>query len=164
MVRVIVVAMLLAVGASLALPAVAQQNCDKPGAMCGGNRNARGVGSGVKGSQVPSGNPAASTQQYLISDKDRVAIRDHFAALMAKGNCPPDLQKTPAGCVATAPKTWAVGKVLPGGVVAHPLPDPLLAKLTPPPGGYRYGRTGSDVLLLAVSGNMVMDDVDFLAK
>jgi len=164
MLRVIVVAMLLAAGASLALPAAAQQNCDKPGAMCGGNRNARGVGSGIKGSEMPNGKPTATTGQYRIADQDRTIIREHFAAFMAKGNCPPDLQKTPAGCVATAPKTWAVGKALPGGVVAHPLPDPLLAKLSPPPSGYRYGRASGDVLLLAVAGNMVMDDFDFLAK
>ncbi len=164
MLRAIAVTVSLTIGASLALPAFAQQNCDAPGAMCGGNKNKRSAGGGTKGSPTPSTGTAPTAQQYLIGDKDRAAIKQHFVAFMAKGNCPPDMQKSASGCVASVTKSWAIGQVLPNSVIAHPLPDPLQSQLTPAPNGYRYGRIGSDVLLVATNGNMVMDDFDFLAK
>ncbi len=161
MLRVIAVAIPLVICANLALPAFAQQNCDAPGAMCGGNKNKRAGANVGKGTQMPTTTVPQSAQSYLISDKDRATIKQHFAAFIAKGNCPPDLQKNASGCVATMTKSWAVGQVLPAGVVAHPLVDALQGQLAP--AGYRYARVSSDVLLLATNGNMVMDDFDFLA-
>jgi Ni/Co efflux regulator RcnB len=161
----VMLALLLAFGHT---PSAIAQNCDKPGAMCGGNKNKRGAGtggtsSGIKGTETPSGNGPSSAEHMVIVDKDRTIIREHFGTFIAAGNCPPGLAKKNNGCLPPGQaKNWTAGQAVPAGVTIHPLPNPLLGRLTPPPAGYRYGRIDGDVVLLSIQTNVVVDGFTFL--
>ena len=77
-------------------------------------------------------------------------------------NCPPGLAKKNNGCMPPGQaRKWGVGQAVPRDVTIYALPDPLLVRLSPAPVGYRYGRIGGDVVLLAVSTNIIVDIYTF---
>ncbi len=138
---------------ALAMPALAQKG-DHPGRGGKGQGNDQGHGQG----QGPGRDQAAGPQgTIVVADRDRVTVHDYYRAQYAGGNCPPGLAKKNNGCLppGQAKKLWAIGRPLPGSVVFHPLPGPLLVQLTPPPAGYQYVQVANDILLMAVGTRMI---------
>ena len=73
-------------------------------------------------------------------------------------NCPPGLAKKNNGCMPPGQaRKWAVGEPLPRGITYYSVPQPILVQLPPAPYGYRYTRLGSDIVLVRVNGNVVVD-------
>ncbi len=101
--------------------------------------------------------------KYFTDDK-RVIINNYYAGQYKHGKgCPPGLAKKQNGCMPPGQaKKWAVGKPLPAGVVAYPLPSSLVVQLGPPPPNTKYVRVAQDVLLLATGTGMVVDAVQNL--
>ena len=150
--RAIVIALVLMFGVVQAAPVLADPPADK------GQGHSKGKGGG--NSNAGGGNDKAKGggNSVTIVDKDRSLIREHFSADAASGNCPPGLAKKNNGCMPPGQaKKWGVGQTVPRDVMIYALPDPLLLRLSPPPVGYRYGRIGGDVVLLAIPTNIIVD-------
>lgn len=59
---------------------------------------------------------------------------------------------------------WKIGRPLPPNVVAYELPPALVVQIGVPPAGYRYMRVASDILMIAIGTNMVVDAIDDLGR
>jgi Ni/Co efflux regulator RcnB len=100
-----------------------------------------------------------------FEDRHRVAIHDYYAEEFHGGRCPPGLAKKHNGCMPPGQaKKWDVGHPLPHDVVMYDLPPTLVVKIGAPPAGYRYVRVASDILLIAVGTNMVVDAIRDLGR
>ena len=53
---------------------------------------------------------------------------------------------------------------MPAGLVYYEVPRSVVLTLGVPPSGYRYVRVASDILLLAVGTNMVVDAIEDLVR
>jgi Ni/Co efflux regulator RcnB len=90
----------------------------------------------------------------------RTIVRDYYIEEFNHNRCPPGLRKKHNGCLPPGlAKQWHLGKSLARDVIIYDLPQTVVVRLGPPPVGYRYGRVGSDILLLAVGTNIVLDAI-----
>jgi Ni/Co efflux regulator RcnB len=96
-----------------------------------------------------------------FNDHHREVARAYYAEHYGRaGKCPPGLAKKDNGCMPPGQaKRWAVGQPLPRDVVVYSVPQPVLVQLPPVPYGYRYGRVGGDIVLMARQNNVVVDIV-----
>ena len=93
-------------------------------------------------------------------------VRNYYRKEFRDGkDCPPGLAKKDNGCMppGQAKKQWTTGEPLPNNVVHHDLPHQLLSKLPVPPDGQRYVRVISDILLVGVDTDVVIDAIVDLA-
>jgi Ni/Co efflux regulator RcnB len=102
----------------------------------------------------------------FFNDDHRVVARTYYSQHYGGPKaCPPGLAKKNNGCLPPGQaKKWAVGQPLPAGVVVYTVPQPVLVQLPPAPVGYRYVRVASDILLIAVGTQMVMDGISDLLR
>jgi Ni/Co efflux regulator RcnB len=61
-------------------------------------------------------------------------------------------------------KQWRLGYPLGPDITFYDLDRNLRIRLGDPPDGYRYVRVASDILLLAVGTNMVVDAIENLGR
>ena len=102
---------------------------------------------------------------FRFDDRRRVAIRDYYAHEYRRGHCPPGLDKKHNGCMPPGlARQWRVGEPLPRDVAYYDLPPSLVVQIGVPPAGYRYVRVASDILMIAVGTNMVVDAVNDLGR
>ena len=143
----------LALALSLALPSAAF-------AEKGGNPN-KGKGHDKNWQAGPGkgpGGPPGHAKKF--GSHDHAAIQAYYGQSIGRGNCPPGLAKKHNGCLPPGhAKRWHVGQPLPYGVAWYAVPHDLVARLTPPPYGYRYVYLDGGVLLLNVSTRLVLDAV-----
>jgi Ni/Co efflux regulator RcnB len=101
-----------------------------------------------------------------FSDQHRDAARSYYGQRYGAGKgCPPGLAKKNNGCLPPGQaKKWMVGQPLPAGVVVYSVPRQVLVQLPPAPVGYRYVRVASDILLIAIGTQMVMDGISDLMR
>jgi hypothetical protein len=107
----------------------------------------------------------AAEPRALITSRDRLAAYGYFRQDFLAGICPAGLVKNPIGCqMAGEPKRqWALGKRLSPMTPFFGLPLPLLARLSPPPGGVKYVRIDSDIVLMEVDTLRVIEFVTSVA-
>lgn len=110
-----------------------------------------------------AGNFAAlqDTTAPLVPGPDRDAIVAYYRSDYIAGNCPDGLMRTDHGC--QAKPLWALGAPLEPSVTYEVLPEPLRARLSPPPDGMQYIRLGDHVLLMAVETRLIRADILDLA-
>ena len=101
-----------------------------------------------------------------FKDHDREYVRDYYAGEYSrKGKCPPGLAKKNNGCMPPGQaKKWAYGRPLPRDVVYYEVPQPVIVRIGPPPSGYKYVRVASDILMIAIGTNMVVDAIQDLGR
>ncbi|RTL57687.1 MAG: hypothetical protein EKK46_02870 [Rhodocyclaceae bacterium] len=100
-----------------------------------------------------------------FNDDHRNLIRDYYGQEFSRGNCPPGLAKKHNGCLPPGQaKKWAMGQPLPRGIEMYDLPPTLLRQLGRTPEGYKYVRVASDVLMIAVGTNLVVDAITDLGR
>ena len=100
-----------------------------------------------------------------FKDHDRAYVRDYYAGEFHRGHCPPGLAKKHNGCMPPGQaKKWAYGRPLPRDVVYYEVPQLVVVRIGPPPSGYRYVRVASDILMIAIGTNMVVDAIQDLGR
>jgi hypothetical protein len=100
-----------------------------------------------------------------FSTDQRSAIHDYYSDLMRGGNCPPGLAKKHNGCQPPGQaRKWRVGYPLDSDIRFYRLDAGLAERLGPAPRGYRYVRVASDILMLAVGTNLVVDAIEDLSR
>ena len=104
-------------------------------------------------------------RRALITSRDRFAVYGYFRQEFLAGMCPAGLVKNSLGCqMAGEPKRqWALGKRLSPITPFFVLPLPLLARLSPPPGGVKYVRIDSDIVLMEVDTLRIIEFVASVA-
>lgn len=108
--------------------------------------------------------PRISINAYF-DDREREYARGYYRDEFHHGHCPPGLAKKHNGCLPPGQaKKWRRGAPLPSTVVSYPVPNEVVVHLRPPPSGYRYVRVASDILLIAVGTNMVVDAIKDLGR
>ena len=102
----------------------------------------------------------------FFSDQHRSAARTYYGEHYGGGKgCPPGLAKKNNGCMPPGQaKKWVVGQPLPAGVVVYPVPAAVIVHLPPAPVGYKYVRVATDILLIAVGTQMVIDGISDLMR
>ena len=131
---------------------------DKHGEKDEGKKNEEGKIKGMKGKHSKSGAPH-------FDDSNRRAVNEYYGKKFRSGKCPSGLAKKGNGCMPPGQaKKWAVGQPLPDDLKRYRLPHELLATLPPPPGGHRYVRVASDILLIATATGVVMDAIEDIGK
>ncbi|MDB5857555.1 MAG: hypothetical protein JWQ76_1244 [Ramlibacter sp.] len=99
-----------------------------------------------------------------FNDRHRQAVHTYYASHEGKG-CPPGLAKKNNGCMPPGQATrWQIGERLPTTVVYTTVPQVVLVKLPPVPPGYRYVQVTSDILLIAIGSQMVVDGINGLVR
>jgi len=79
------------------------------------------------------------------------------------GYCPPGLAKKGGDCLPPGQaRKWQRGHPLPVGVRYYDVPRSVVLTLGVPPAGYRYVRVASDILLITVGTNLVIDAIEDL--
>jgi Ni/Co efflux regulator RcnB len=102
---------------------------------------------------------------YRFADEHRVFVHDYYDQDFRAGRCPPGLAKKNNGCMPPGQaKKWNVGQPLPRDVVIYDVPQPLVARIGPPPPGYRYARVGGDILLIDSTSALVIDVIHNLGR
>ena len=102
---------------------------------------------------------------FRFADQNRYAVRDYYGAELDRGHCPPGLAKKHNGCLPPGQaRKWRMGQPLPRGVAVYALPPELVTRMGPPPSGYRYVRVASDILMVAVGTQMVVDAISDLGR
>jgi Ni/Co efflux regulator RcnB len=156
---------------------------EKPDGAAGGkgHKEAKGQKEGkggkqAKGKDDAKGGKPANAQARVqredvrvgayFSDQHRHAARSYYSQRYGSGKaCPPGLAKKNNGCLPPGQaKKWMVGQPLPAGVVVYSVPQPVLVQLPPAPVGYRYVRVASDILLIAVGTQLVVDGISDLLR
>jgi len=100
-----------------------------------------------------------------FDDDHRSRIRDYYGQEFSRGHCPPGLAKKNNGCLPPGQaRKWAMGQPLPRGVEFYPLAPELARQLGRTPEGYRYVRVASDVLMIAIGTNLVVDAITDLNR
>ncbi len=95
-----------------------------------------------------------------FNDGQRRHAHQWYGERYRAGRCPPGLAKKNNGCLPPGQaKKWAIGQVLPAGVVYYPVPQAVAVQIGLPPAGYRYVRVANDILLLAIGSRMVIDAI-----
>lgn len=119
-------------------------------------------GPGSPHAQVPSGfdrshdHDTLTTQvvqpfsngAFVVTQTDQQALRDYIHGSY-RADCPTGTTKIGRECSGSQHVTQTlVGQTLPADWVVDPLPGNVVTVLQPVPAGYRYVRSGNDVLLL----------------
>jgi hypothetical protein len=101
-----------------------------------------------------------------FTDQQRSSVRTYYTSHYGGAkSCPPGLAKKNNGCMPPGQaKKWAVGQPLPAGVVLYPVPHQVLVTLPPAPMGHKYVRVATDILLIAVGSQMVIDGISDLMR
>jgi Ni/Co efflux regulator RcnB len=100
------------------------------------------------------------TGQRYFDDRHRTIINNYYAEQFHSGHCPPGLAKKRNGCMPPGQaKKWQIGRPLPRDVIYYDLPSEILMQMGLPQPGYRYGRVGSDILLMAIGTGLVVDAI-----
>lgn len=103
--------------------------------------------------------------EIRFGDEHRRVIDDYYGAEFRRGNCPPGLAKKNNGCQPPGQaRKWNRGQPLPGDLRYYDLPRDLVVRLPLPPSGQRYVRVASDILLIAVGSNMVIDAIEDIGR
>lgn len=98
-------------------------------------------------------------------DEQRTAVHNYYSEQYRAGRCPPGLAKKNNGCMPPGQaRKWAVGQPLPRDVVYYSVPQAVVVQLGVPPPGQRYVRVASDILLIAIGTNMVLDGIQNLGR
>lgn len=159
----------LALGALLvASPAIA----DKPSWAGGGNEGKQGNKHGghdddrrENRKDTYQDDRQHGSIEIRFGDSNRRIIDDYYGAQFRSGHCPPGLAKKNNGCLPPGQaKKWSKGRPLPGDIHYYELPRELAIRLPPPPGGHRYVRIASDILLIAVGTSMVVDAIEDIGR
>ncbi len=123
-----------------------------------GNRN-----SGDKKPRNPERSDLAISLNFSASQRD--SVRDYYNHMYRQGKCPPGLAKKNNGCQPPGQtKKWRKGFPLDAGITFYDIDSGLLARLGKPPSGYKYVRVASDILMLAVGTNLVVDAIENLGN
>jgi Ni/Co efflux regulator RcnB len=101
-----------------------------------------------------------------FNDNHRSSVQTYYAKQGSGGKaCPPGLAKKNNGCMPPGQaKKWNVGQPLPKDVVVYSVPQQVIVHLPPQPPGYKYVRVASDILLIAVGTQMVVDGISGLMR
>lgn len=106
-----------------------------------------------------TGGPRIAVGRYF-EDRQRILVRDYYAAEFHAGRCPPGLAKKHNGCLPPGQaKKWTMGHPLPRNVVFYDLPYELARQFGAPPAGYRFVRLANDILLISIGTGMVVDAI-----
>jgi Ni/Co efflux regulator RcnB len=93
-----------------------------------------------------------------FQERHRALAREYYERPENRGFCPPGLAKKSNGCLQPGQaRKWREGYPLPAGMVYYEVPRSMVISLGVPPSGYRYVRVASDILLIAIGTNMVLD-------
>ena len=108
----------------------------------------------------------AVTVGAFFNDSHQQAARSYYTQQYGGGKgCPPGLSKKNNGCMPPGQaKKWAVGQSLPADVTFYAVPQQVLIQLPPVPIGHKYVRVASDILLVAVGSQMVVDGISGLLR
>lgn len=102
--------------------------------------------------------------QYF-NDQNREAARGYYGQQYGNGGrCPPGLAKKHNGCMPPGQVRYVVGQPLPRTVIVYPVPQPVIVQLPIAPPGYRYVRSGNDILLLSPQSQVVVDVIAGLLR
>lgn len=100
-----------------------------------------------------------------FQQQHRDAARDYYGRPENHGFCPPGLGKKGNACLPPGQaRKWRRGEPLPRGVVYYEVPRPVVLSLGVPPAGYRYVRVASDILLIAIGSQVVIDAMEDLVQ
>lgn len=100
-----------------------------------------------------------------FDDTKRRIVNEYYGEKFRTGKCPPGLAKKNNGCQPPGQaKKWAAGQPLPADLKRYNLPNDLLVRLPAPPGGHRYVRVASDILLIAVGTGIVADAIEDIGR
>jgi Ni/Co efflux regulator RcnB len=136
---------------------------DKPDWAGGGNKGKKHERDRDEGQKGGGSHQGKGGDHF--TDRQRLAIREYYAAEFRGGNCPPGLAKKHNGCMPPGQaKKWGVGQPLPRDVVYYELPSTLVVKIGTPPPGYKYVRVASDILMIAVGTGMVVSAIQDLGR
>jgi Ni/Co efflux regulator RcnB len=106
-----------------------------------------------------------SERRSEFEDRHRVAVRSYYEENYRGNNCPPGLLKKNNGCMPPGQaRQWHYGQPLPRDAVYYEVPQPLVMQLGAPRPGYRYVRVATDILLIAIATNMVVDAIEDLGR
>ncbi|MBL0919188.1 MAG: hypothetical protein IBJ14_10825 [Hydrogenophaga sp.] len=120
--------------------------------------------------EKPPGVPQARTTpppggNGYFTHAQRRAVVAYYEPRFKTGQCPPGLAHRDNACLPMADSTpWRRGAPLPGDAVTYPVPHDVSLRLGLPPEGHRFVRVGSDILLLAIDGGVVIDAIDDLSR
>lgn len=155
--RILPVVLMAAVTAGTAL-------AEKPD-WAGQGKNGKNEQKGQdKGKKKQQGGQEVRIGGYF-GDQQRVVTREYYDKQYRAGRCPPGLAKKNNGCMPPGQaKKWNVGQPLPRDVVYYPLPQSLVIGLGAPPAGHEYVRVGSDILLMALATNLIVDAIPALGR
>jgi hypothetical protein len=108
----------------------------------------------------------APPARVIVTEHDRAAVYSYYRGEFVGGQCPPGLARKEIGCLppGLAQRVWTVGAPLPPSVAFYPLPDVLLARLTPAPQGYQYVRIDNDIVLISTGPRIAVQSVGSLAN
>lgn len=114
----------------------------------------------------PDSRPSDSAIEIsFFGDNHRRIAGDYYNDMFRRGHCPPGLAKKNNGCLPPGQaKKWRLGYPLGPDVTYYDLDRNLSIRLGEPPDGYRYVRVATDILLLAVGTNMVVDAIENLGR
>jgi len=123
------------------------------------------MASTVAFAQPPHAKGHGKGKEKHFSKEHRDYVREYYAEEFRSGHCPPGLAKKRNGCMPPGQaKKWSVGRPLPRDVVIYEVPAPVVARIGPPPSGYKYVRVGADILMIAVGTSMVVDALSDLSR
>ena len=107
-------------------------------------------------------NPKEHGRQF--SDHDRFVVREYYQA-NPTSKCALGPAEKNSGCLpAGQAKKWQIGHQLPTGLVYSEVPPPIIIQLPPPRTGLRYVRIGTDILLISVRTEVVVDAIQDLGR
>jgi hypothetical protein len=115
------------------------------------------TGTRVVGASLGSLAELQDSNVPLISAPDRDAMAAYYRNDYLAGNCPAGLRRTETGCQGR--RLWTLGAPLEPSVDYELLPEPLLARLAPPPDGYLYIRVVDHVLLMELGSRLIRADI-----
>ena len=102
---------------------------------------------------------------FRFDDGHRRIVNDYYGHEFHSGHCPPGLAKKHNGCMPPGQeRKWGMGRPLPRDVRYYELPRELTLRLPPPPANQRYVRVASDILLIAVGTNLVIDAIQDIGR
>lgn len=101
-----------------------------------------------------------------FSDHHRQVVGNHYGQYYRqKKKCPPGLMRKQNACVPPEhARRWEMHKPLPHDVSYYYVPSRVVAHMGPPPHGHRYVRVGTDILLIAIGTQMVVDAITDIAQ
>ena len=96
----------------------------------------------------------------FFGDQQREVVRQYYGSQTRAGRCPPGLAKKNNGCMPPGQaRKYSVGRPLPRDVPYYPVSQTLLRGLGTAPSGYKYVRVASDILLLTLGSNVIVDAI-----